>query len=259
MGRSNRRGGPPSSASRGTGQPAPPSAPKPAWRESFDAWGGYPIFGSLAVMVIIVAVLIYMNRAGATAGSGDYQPILRSQVNGRTAGNPDAPVKIVEFADFQCPFCKRFADGPGKQLLEEFVNKGTVSLQFVSFAFLGEESKRAAEAAECAADQGRFWDYHDLLFVRQGVENSGVYSAGNLKGLAGELKAQFSNFDARKFDKCLDSGEKRAVVEQQVKQARDAGVQSTPSFLINGTPMSGVHPIETFRAVIEAAQKAAKP
>ena len=258
MGGSNRRRQQRSRAPRGA-TPTPSSgAPKPAWRETFDAWGGYPIFGTLVVALIVVAGLIYMNRPGATAGAGVYQPIARAQVNGRTAGNPDATVKIIEFADFQCPFCKRFADDGGKKLIEEFVNKGTVSLQFVSFAFLGEESKRAAEAAECAADQGRFWDYHDLLFLRQGAENSGVYSAGNLKKYAAELKTQISDFDTGKFDRCLDAGEKRAAVEQQTKQARDAGVQSTPSFLINGLPMSGVQPIETLRQAIEVAQKAAK-
>ena len=235
-----------------------PVAPKSARRELFESWGGYPVFGTLVIAVIVVAGLMYANRAGVTAGSGAFQPIARAQVSGRIAGNPDAPVKIIEFADFQCPFCKQFTDSTGKKLLDEFVNKGTVSIQFVSFAFLGEESKRAAEAAECAADQGRFWDYHDLLYLRQGAENSGVYSAGNLKKYAAEVKAQFSNFDTAKFDKCLDSGEKRATVDQQTKQARDAGVQSTPSFLINGLALSGVQPIEVFRQSIEAATTAAK-
>ncbi|MSQ29585.1 MAG: hypothetical protein EXR68_03745 [Dehalococcoidia bacterium] len=257
MGGSNRRRQQRPSASRGAAPTPSSGAPKPAWRETFNAWGGYPIFITLVVALIFVAGLIYMNRPGVTAGSAAYQPTTRAQVNGRTAGNPDASVKLIEFADFQCPFCKRFADDGGKKLLEEFVNKGTVSLQFVSFAFLGEESRRAAEAAECAADQGRFWDYHDLLYLRQGAENSKVFSAGNLKRFAAELKTHFSDFDTGKFVRCLDDGAKRATVEQQTKQASDAGVKSTPSFLINGVPMSGVQPIETLRQAIEAAQKAA--
>ena len=191
-------------------------------------------------------------------GTGAFQPFTRAEVNGRLAGKADAPVKIIEFADFQCPFCKQWSDNVEKKLLEEFVNTGRASIQYVSFAFLGEESKRAAQAAECAADQKRFWEYHDLLFVRQGQENSGVFSASNLKKYGAELKGHYSDFDTAKFDKCVDSGEKAGAIDAQTKQARDAGVQSTPSFLVNGAAVSGVQPIETFRQAIVAAETAAK-
>ncbi len=231
--------------------------PKPQWRETFESWGGYPVFGSLAVALVVVAVLVWMNRPGASVGTAPFATIQRNEVNGRVAGRADAPVKIIEFADFQCPFCKRWSDNVEKKLVEEFVNKGVASIQYVSFAFIGEESKLAAGAAECAADQGAFWEYHDLLFLRQGKENAGVFTAANLKKYGAELKSNVPKFDTDKFNKCVDSGEKRAAVEAQTKQARDAGVQSTPSFIVNGTPMSGVQPIETFRQVIEAAAKAA--
>ena len=230
--------------------------PKPAWRETFDSWGGYPIFLSLAAVVAVVAVLIYMNRPGSTTGKAAYAPIARTTVNGKIVGNPDAPVKIIEFADFQCPFCKQWFDGTEPKLLEEFLNKGTVSLQFVSFAFIGDDSRRAAAAAECAADQNRFWDYHDLLFKRQGSENTGVFSNANMKKFGAELKTHFSDFDTTKFDKCVDSGEKLPNVDADTKQGKAAGVTSTPTFLVNGATVSGVQPIETFRQVIQTAQAA---
>jgi protein-disulfide isomerase len=258
MGGSNRRRQQRPNASGGTTPPGRPTDIKPAWRETFDSWGGLPIFGSLTAILLLVAVLIYANRPGSSVGGTAYTPTARPQVSGRVIGNPDAPVKILEFADFQCPFCKRFTDEVEPKLFEEFIAKGTVSFQYVSFAFLGEESKKAAEAAECAADQGRFWDYHDLLFLRQGKENSGVFSSSNLKGFGGELKSAFPDFDTGKFDKCVDSGEKRATVDAQTKQARDAGVRSTPSFLVNGLSLSGVQPIEVFREAITAAQTAAQ-
>jgi protein-disulfide isomerase len=207
---------------------------------------------------VVVAVLVWMNRPGASVGTSPYTAITRSEVTGRVAGKADAPVKIIEFADFQCPFCKQWSDNVEKKVVEEYVNKGVASLQYVSFAFIGEESKRAAEAAECAADQNAFWEYHDLLFLRQGKENSGVYTASNLKKFAQELKAHVPKLDTDKFDKCLDSGEKRPAIDAQTKQARDAGVQSTPSFLVNGAALSGVQPSETFRQAIEAAAAAAK-
>ncbi len=240
----------PASTSRPGG--APPR-PKSAFRESFDAWGGYPIFLSLAGVLVLVGVLIYMNRAGATAGTAAYAPITRTQVAGRLAGAADAPVKIIEFADFQCPFCKLWSDTVEPPLLEEYLNSGLASLEYVSFAFLGDDSRRAAAAAECAADQNRFWDYHDILFLRQGAENTGVFSNGNLKKFGAELRQHFSDFDTAKFDACVDSGEKLPSVDAETKQASDAGVQSTPSFLVNGRSLSGVQSFETFRQVIVAA------
>lgn len=256
MGGSNRRRDRANAASSGTPASRTPQ-PKPAWRETFDSWGGYPVFGALVGALVLIAVLAWANRPGSSAGTGAFQPSVVKQVSGRVAGNPDAPVKIIEFADFQCPYCKQFHDTTGKQLFEQYVNQGTVSFQFVSFAFIGPESLQAAQAAECAADQGRFWDYHDLLYLRQGQENSGVFSSANLKKFAQELKQPFPNFDTGKFDQCLDSGQKAAVVDEQVKQARTAGVKSTPSFLVNGLAMSGVQPIEAFKQAIEAAQKSA--
>ncbi len=242
------------------GQPAPARVvkPKPQWRETFDSWGGVPVFGALAGGLVIIALLIYSNRAGSSVGTAAFAPFTRAEVNGRLAGKADAPVKIIEFADFQCPFCKQWTDNVEKQLLDEFVNTGRASIQYVSFAFLGEESKRAAQAAECAADQKRFWEYHDLLFARQGKENSGVFSAINLKKFGAELKGKYGDFDTAKFDECVDSGEKAGAIDAQTKQARDAGVQSTPSFIVNGASLSGVQPIDTFRQAIIAAETAAK-
>ena len=150
MGGSNRRRQQRSNVTRTTdesGRTVQRIAPKPAWRETFDSWGGIPVFGSLAVALVVVAVLVWMNRPGASVGTSPYTAITRSEVTGRVAGKADAPVKIIEFADFQCPFCKQWSDNVEKKVVEEYVNKGVASLQYVSFAFIGEESKRAAEAA----------------------------------------------------------------------------------------------------------------
>lgn len=260
MGRNSRRRQQRAGARRGAGSAGgapPPPAPKPRWRETFEAWGGVPVFGSIAAVVVVVAVLIYLNRPGSSVSSGDYTPIARATVNGLVAGSPDAPVKIVAFEDFQCVFCKRFTLETEPQLQQEFVSTGIASIQFVPFSFLGEESIRAAEAAQCAADQKHFWDYHDVLYLRQGAENSGVFSASNLKQFARELAGHFSDFDVSKFDQCLDSGEKRALVDQQTQQAKSAGISTTPTFLINGARVSGAQPLDVFRQAISAAQTAA--
>ncbi len=232
----------------------PSDSGRAGWRKTIDSWGGFTVIGTLAGVAVAVGVLIFFNLPGDEDPSGDpYVPIERSQVSGRIEGNPAAPVRIIEFSDFQCPFCGRFTRDTAPLLLEEYVETGQASLEYRHMAFLGPESLSAASASECALDQGRFWDYHDLLFLRQSGENRGAFSDGNLKHFARELQVEFPDFDVDAFDRCFDSGVKDSVVQDLTAEARDLGVQSTPSFFINGQFLSGAQPIENFREVIDAA------
>ncbi|MDA0366219.1 MAG: thioredoxin domain-containing protein, partial [Chloroflexi bacterium] len=142
-------------------------------------------------------------------------------------------------------------------LATEFIDTGTVQLTFHDFAFLGAESRRAAEAAECAADQNHFWEFHDLLFLRQGNENSGAFSDDRLKQVARELQPVHVEFDADGFDACLDSGRKAAVVDQSTASAANAGITQAPSFVINGKLLTGAQGIDVFRRAIQQALEAA--
>lgn len=117
------------------------------------------------------------------------------------------------------------------------------------FAFLGPESLWAGEASECAAEQDAFWAYHDRLFEAQSGENRGAFSKENLKQIAAEL-----GLEQEAFDECLDSGKYASVVQAETQQARSLGVQSTPSFLINGRPLIGAQSFEVFESYIEAEQ-----
>jgi protein-disulfide isomerase len=121
---------------------------------------------------------------------------------------------------------------------------------YFHFPFLGEESVISAEASECAGDQDKFWEYHDLLFKSQAGENQGGFSNEKLKALAKEL-----GLDTQTFDECLDSGKYKSAVEQQSNFARQLGVQSTPSFIINGTPLVGAQPFEAFQQLFEQFAK----
>jgi len=238
----------------------PPSKRAPqrvGWRYTIEQWGGFPVLGAVVLAIGVVGALIWFNRPGRV----DTTPIEsgpRAQVSGRTHGDPNAPVKIVEYADFQCPFCKRWVMETGPALDEEFVRTGQVHLEYRYFAFLGEDSKKAAEAAECAADQNRFWEMHDVLYSHQGAENSGVYSTGNLKKFAEEVKQRAAGFDTGKFNACMDSGAKREIVERLTQQATQAGVASTPTFTVNGQAVVGAQTIDVFRAAIERAKTARK-
>ena len=123
---------------------------------------------------------------------------------------------------------------------------GKVRFAYWHFPFLGDESQWAAEASECAGDQDKFWEYHDLLFDRHEGENVGTYTKDNLKKYAVEL-----GLDSAAFDQCLDSGKYTELVQSQKATAAQMGVTSTPAFLINGQAIVGAQPFENFKQVID--------
>ena len=139
-----------------------------------------------------------------------------------------------------------------RQVEEKYIKSGKVRLGFWQFAFLGDESTWAAEAAECAEEQKKFWEYHDKLFTSQAGENQGAFNKDKLKGFAATL-----GLDSTKFNECLDSGKYASAVQEQGQIASQLGVQSTPAFLVNGIPLTGAQPYENFQKIIEAQLKPA--
>ena len=137
-------------------------------------------------------------------------------------------VTVEEFGDFQCSHCMQFALGMGKQLKEDFVSTGQIRFVFRHFPFIGEESFRAAEATECAADQNKFWAYHDIVFENWKGVNQGFFSDDNLKVFASRLQ-----LDRAAFDSCLDSGKYRGKVESDLRLGERLGVYSTPTLFVN--------------------------
>lgn len=253
--RRRRRGG-------ARGQQAPQqAAPAPATglRATIDSFGGFLTIGVAAATIAVVAALIWFNRpdgGGAVAG-GPYELRERAApAAGRLLGDPDAPVRIVAFEDFDCSHCGTFNRETEPLLEEEYVNAGVASIEFRHLAILGPDSERAAAAAECAADQNLFWPYHDILFLRQGSD--GWASNGNLRGFAREVAAALPDgaFDLGAFDDCVGSGVKELVVRSLSGESEEIvsgirGSASTPAFLVNGQPLFGAQPIEAFRDVID--------
>lgn len=162
-------------------------------------------------------------------------------------GNPDAPVTIVEFSDFQCPFCGRFFQAVLPQIIEKYVKTGKVKFVYRDFAFLGEESQWAAEAAECAHEQGKFWEYHDYLFNHQQGENQDAFSKANLKRFAEAV-----GLDMAMFNGCFDSQKYQDEVRKDSSDGRRLGVSGTPTNFINGKAVVGALPFEEFEKMIEA-------
>ncbi|MBI2097042.1 MAG: DsbA family protein [Candidatus Sungbacteria bacterium] len=162
-------------------------------------------------------------------------------------GNPEAPVVVVEFSDFQCPFCGRFFQIVEPRLINDYVKTGKVRFVYRDFAFLGPESTWAAAAANCANEQGKFWEYHNYLFEHQNGENQGAFSQNNLKIFAKTL-----DLETAKFNSCLDSGKYESEIAKDAADGRAIGVSATPTTFVNGVQVTGAVPYEQIKAIIEA-------
>ena len=243
---------------RATRDGAPPGGgtPQAGWRATVDSFGGFLTIGALAgALVVVVALVVVSQRGGGGGGSDEpYEPIARGAVTGRLEGDPGAPVRIFEFSDFQCPFCRNFHEQVAPLLRTEFVETGEAAIEYWPVDVLGPDSERANEAALCAAGQNRFWEMHDILFLRQsGARNDGTYSRDRLKEYAREVEAAVGGLDLARFDACLDSGQKRAEVEALTRQAQAAGISSTPSVIIGSELIRGLNPIDRYREAIRRA------
>jgi protein-disulfide isomerase len=133
------------------------------------------------------------------------------------------------------------------ELVERYVENGTVRYEWRDFAYLGQESVNAALAARAAQEQGRFWEYHDVLYENQGSVNSGAFSDEALVGFAEEV-----GLDTEQFVAALTSGRYESIVQSDLREAQNAGIQGTPSFTINGQRLVGPQPLEAFEQLIEA-------
>ena len=179
-------------------------------------------------------------------------PYLPSKVEiaatGPSKGPDTAPITIVEFSDFQCPYCSK-AEATVKDLLELEKYKGKLRLVYRDYPLPSHNlAPKAAEAGHCAGDQGKYWEMHDRLFAA-----TPKLEVTDLKGYARDLK-----LDEGRFTKCLDSGEKAKVVADHFKAGNDAGVRGTPAFFINGRLISGAQKLEAFTALIDAELAAKK-
>ena len=170
--------------------------------------------------------------------------------DGPTKGSEKAPVTIIEFSDFQCSFCRKFWQTTLPLIEKKYIQTGKVKFVYRHFAILGKPSTAAAQAAECAGEQGKFWDYHDKLFSSAGSPLA--FTDGKLKGYAKEL-----GLKSQAFNQCLDSGKHLKKVEDETATAAFLGARGTPAFLLNGKLFAGAQPFEVFEAAIEEELKKA--
>jgi protein-disulfide isomerase len=213
--------------------------------------------GLISIGAILLAfVFIYPNfkPVGAIASP---ELLTRPQTQANTVGDPNAPIMIQEFSDFQCPYCRIFYENTEPQLLETYVATGKVFFVYNSFGdFIGAESRAAAEAAYCAGDQNKFWEMHDIIFANQTAENVGDYTDRRLKAFAEQI-----GLDMGEFNSCFNSGKFSEEVDRDFNDGRSYQVQATPSFVITYTAngetrkvlIEGAQPFSEFQSKIEAA------
>jgi protein-disulfide isomerase len=210
------------------------------------------LLGVSGLAIVVVALLILQNNTPigsiVTPSAATYP-----QANGNAMGDPAAPVVIIEYSDFQCPFCKRFHDDSLPLIVRDYVAQGTVYFEYRHFPVVdggssSGESHQAAFAAVCAGRQNRFWEFHDLLFANQTGENIGNFTARRLEAMAETL-----GLDLEAYRECLASGDVENEVNVHRAAALDLGVYSTPSFVINGELIVGAQSYEVFQGAIDAA------
>ena len=231
----------------------PTRSPKPVPRATPSPMVVLAVVGAA---ILVAALLVFVSQPGALSSKGPSGNL--PYRTGTTSeglpykGNPEAKVTVVEFSDFQCPFCKKYNDEVVPNIEKNYIITDKIRYIFRNFAFLGAESKDAAIASLCAQEQGQFWPYHDLLFANQGAENKGVFNKDSLEKWAGQL-----SLDTAAFRKCLDSGKYNATLESSRQEGRGLGVDGTPTLFVNGKRMPGPDE-KTLTAAIEAALKAAQ-
>jgi len=190
------------------------------------------------------AYIAELRNAAKVAVSLPSPPVRRIPVHYEGApirGDVNAPVTIVEFSDFHCPFCKR-VQPTLLELLAKYPGKVRIAYKDLPLDSLHPQAKRASEAARCARDQGKFWEYHDKIYA--GGSDS---SAENLRSMATAV-----GLDVAKFESCLAAGTHRPGIQTDLTQAAQLGLNGTPAFFINGRALSGAQPLEAFVEIIDS-------
>jgi len=218
------------------------------------------VTAAIAAGVLLFALAFFMAGFGArtlldedggsdSSGGGSDEAIAEGIAKDDPAWGPeDATVVVQEFADFQCPYCGKFALQTYPQIKEAYGDKIRFVFRDFPLSSIHSSAQKAAEAGQCAQDQGLFWEFHDLLF-----ENQSAISESDLRGYAQEVGA-----DVNKFNDCLDSGRNAREVLADMQDGAKAGVTGTPAFLINDLLLSGAQPFAQFQQAIDQALAAAE-
>ena len=234
-------------------------------KDERGAWRAWPLFVGLPLIVALAVAAVLFSGGGERSQSAGQEQAPQpaeeepSEDGGREAargaaelgrpslGSEDAPVLMIEYGDFQCTFCGKFARETEPKLVDKYVESGTLRMEWRDFPYLGQGSLDAALAARAAQEQGKFWEYHDLLYENQ----SGGFSDERLVELAREAHLDVEEFEA-------DLGRHEGAVARDFQEGQRIGITGTPTFVINGEVLAGAQPLEVFEDAIERAKREAE-
>lgn len=204
------------------------------------------ILAILGVIVVLVfgAAIIMSNRPATPVVTTTKAIPANAEVNGRAWGPADAPIKVVEWLDYQCPTCGAYSKNFEQGIEAAFSKTGKVRYEVKSLSFIGDESVDSAAAGLCAAEQNKFWEMHYTIFENQNGENQGALAKSRLKEMAAAL-----GFNTGAFNSCLDSGKYTTKVQEEKAEGEAANVNQTPSFIINGKTYVGLKNASDMRKI----------
>jgi len=212
------------------------------------------LFGIIMSIIAVGVILIYSTSSVETANTDvRLHGTISTTTGSPIIGSPSAPITIVEFGDYQCHQCYNWFHNTKPSVFQNYVDTGKVNLVFVDLAFLGRDSPKAAQASYCAEDQGKYWEYHNQLYISQESEiDNGWANSDRLKSFAFSL-----GLDPELFDSCLDSGKYAKRVQSNIAEAKKFGVSGTPTFFIVGPngqqeKLVGAQPYSVFTQVLDS-------
>lgn len=216
---------------------------------------------TVALITLGAAFLLYAILSPQLRSAGEIIPITPPDLpnpDGLTLGDPNAPVTIQVFEDFQCPACRNFTDSIQPLIVEHLIKPGKVKLEFHNFPFIdgdgttgGGESDQAANAAMCANDQDKFWDMQAIIFANWNGENQGNLSDIRLKAMAENI-----GLDMGAFNDCFDSNEHASEIQADYEYGKDIGVSGTPGVFVNGQKVGQPGYIPQYQEIAEAVENA---
>jgi protein-disulfide isomerase len=206
---------------------------------------------SAVVVIGVGAMLVARARSGGQAATVAPAPVDAESFPGHAMGSDSAPVTMIEYADFECPACGQYAVLTEPDVRKRLVDSGRVRVVFHDFPLQIHRNSMAAHlAAECAGDQGKFWEMHDQLYFNQSRWAYERRPEGAIRGLAAAI-----GLDLGPYDACVNSGKYLARLDQMREESVARGVTSTPTFDINGKRVSGIILFDQMRDLVEQAAK----
>jgi protein-disulfide isomerase len=215
-----------------------------------------PIKIGIASIIIIIGIIVSVYAIDGMSMNSEISA--ESKVNlekirqiSHTLGSNNAPITIIEFGDYQCPFCGEWYENVSPALNQKYIQTNQVQLIFVDYPFLGPDSYPAAHASFCAEEQEKYWEFHEMVFVNQGNTNDGWASSDKIRGFASEIY-----LDMNQYDQCMESTEFKQKIDENLQVGREHGVSQTPTFIVLNQSgeyqkIEGKQPLVVFDEIIE--------